>query len=48
MEELEEALHATEKEFISFNLSPMMIHYTVIIDALKELIYIRKRLKKGD
>ncbi len=41
-EEYEQALNAVQKEFVSASISPMMIHYVVIIDALKELIYIRK------
>ena len=41
-EELEEALRAVQKEFISTKISPLMIYYTVIMDALRELIEIRK------
>ena len=42
IEELEDALRAIQKEFISTKISPLMIYYMVIMDALKELIEIRK------
>jgi hypothetical protein len=47
-EELEQALRAVQKEMISGGFSPMMLHYAVIMDVLKEGIVIRKHIKKGD
>lgn len=47
-EELEEAFYAVQKEFIVASPSPLMIHYIVILDGLRELIYIRRGLEKGD
>lgn len=49
VEELEQALGAIQKEMISSGFSPMMLHYAVIMDVLKEGIAIRKHIKKiGD
>jgi hypothetical protein len=44
-EELQDALIATQKQFLSGEFSIMMIHYTVIIDALKELLHVRAVMK---
>lgn len=47
IEELMEAYNAIVKELVSMkNFSSIFIHYTVIIDALKELISIRKKSKR--
>ena len=48
IEELKEALSAVQKEFITASFSPVMLHYVVIMDALRELIYIREKIEKGD
>ena len=48
IEEFEEALKAIQKEFLGRSVSPLLIHYVVIIDALRELIHIRKTIEKGD
>ena len=50
IEELEQALSAVQNEFIAATSSPssLMIHYVVVMDALKELIHIRKKIEKGD
>ena len=42
VKELKEALVATQNEFVTGKISPMSIHYVVIIDALKELIELRE------
>lgn len=41
--ELEQAYEAVKKELVyAKDFSPIFIHYTVILDALKELIAIRR------
>jgi hypothetical protein len=42
IEDLEAARNAIQAELVKFNISPIFIHYTVILRALNELITIRK------
>ena len=47
MQELELARDAVQKGLITFtNFSPLFIHFTVILDALNELIAMRKLLEQ--
>lgn len=46
IEDLEAARRAIQGELIKFNVTPVFIHYPLIIRALHELITIRKHLEK--
>jgi hypothetical protein len=46
IEDLEAARKAIQAEIIRFNVSPVFIHYPLIIRALNELIVVRKYLDK--
>jgi hypothetical protein len=46
IEDLEAARNAIQAELVKFNISPIFIHYTVILRALNELITIRKYIDK--
>jgi hypothetical protein len=46
IEDLEAARKAIQGELVKFNVTPLFIHYPLIIRALHELIIIRKHLEK--
>ncbi len=47
-EEIEEAKKAIDKELVSGSIIiPLMIHFPAIIEALEELLLMRKIIKKG-
>jgi hypothetical protein len=42
-EELIQVKEAIQKELIKMNISPIMVHYPTIIDAIDELLEVRKK-----